>query len=82
MLGVPERYDPLPWFWSDQYDSKLQIAGLSHGHDRRNVDGDPRKGRFAVEYWRGSRLIAVDTVNHAAAHMDGRRRVEASLSAP
>lgn len=82
MLGVPERYDPLPWFWSDQYDSKLQIAGLSDGHDRRNVDGDPRKGRFAVEYWRDGRLIAVDTVNHAAAHMDGRRRVEASLSAP
>ena len=55
----------VPWFWSDQYDAKLQIAGLSEGYDEHIVRGDPETGRFAVFYFRSGQLIAVDAVNAA-----------------
>ncbi len=55
----------VPWFWSDQYDVKLQIAGLSQGYDRYVVRGDPEDGRFAVFYFAGDRLLAVDAANAA-----------------
>lgn len=75
MLGAPEIYDPVPWFWSDQYDTKLQIAGLSLGHDRVSVDGDPATGSFAVSYFAGDRLLAVDAINAPRAHMMARRQL-------
>lgn len=75
MLGHPQPYDPVPWFWSDQYEVKLQIAGLLNGYDQESVVGEPESGRFSVEYRRAGRLIAVDAVNDARAHMLGRRRV-------
>jgi len=53
----------VPWFWSDQYDVKLQIAGLSQDYDEHIVRGDPESGAFAVFYFRAGRLIAVDAVN-------------------
>ena len=55
----------VPWFWSDQYDAKLQIAGLSEGYDEHIVRGDPETGRFAVFYFRSGQLIAVDAINAA-----------------
>lgn len=55
----------VPWFWSDQYDAKLQIAGLSQNYDAHIVRGDPETGSFAVFYFRNERLIAVDAVNAA-----------------
>lgn len=55
----------VPWFWSDQYDAKLQIAGLSQDYDEHVVRGDPETGSFAVFYLRAGRLIAVDAVNAA-----------------
>lgn len=55
----------VPWFWSDQYDAKLQIAGLSQDYDEHVVRGDPETGSFAVFYLRVGRLIAVDAVNAA-----------------
>ncbi len=55
----------VPWFWSDQYDVKLQIAGLSQDYDDHIVRGDPESGAFAVFYFRSDRLIAVDAVNAA-----------------
>jgi 3-phenylpropionate/trans-cinnamate dioxygenase ferredoxin reductase subunit len=58
LTGRPERYDALPWFWSDQGDLKLQIAGLSHGVDRWTVRGDPRSRAFAVFGFRGPTLAA------------------------
>jgi 3-phenylpropionate/trans-cinnamate dioxygenase ferredoxin reductase component len=73
--GDKERYDPVPWFWSDQYDLKLQIAGIMDGHDAAEVNGDPAAARFSVEYRRDGRLIAVDAVNDARAYMTGRRRI-------
>ena len=64
ICGKPKPYDQVPWFWSDQYDLKLQIAGLSQGHDRVVVRGNPEIGRsFAVFYLKDGILVAVDAVN-------------------
>lgn len=64
IIGKPKPYSALPWFWSDQFDLKLQIAGLSEGYDNIVVRGDPVGSRsFAAYYFRGDRLLAVDAVN-------------------
>ncbi len=73
IAGKPEIYDPVPWFWSDQYDVKLQIAGLAQGYDRHATEGDPDTGSFSVSYFHGDRLLAVDAVNAPRAHMLSRR---------
>ncbi|HLN11307.1 MAG TPA: FAD-dependent oxidoreductase [Xanthobacteraceae bacterium] len=75
IVGTPQRYDPVPWFWSDQYESKLQIAGLADGYERDDMIGDAGGARFSVEYRKAERLIAVDAVNDARAHMLSRRRI-------
>jgi 3-phenylpropionate/trans-cinnamate dioxygenase ferredoxin reductase subunit len=75
ILGKPQAYDPVPWFWSDQYDIKLQIAGIADGFDAADTVGDPASARFSVEYRRDGRLIAVDAVNDGRAHMLSRRRI-------
>jgi 3-phenylpropionate/trans-cinnamate dioxygenase ferredoxin reductase component len=75
ILGKPQPYDPVPWFWSDQYDLKLQMAGISDGFESVDVVGDPATKRFSVEYRRDGRLIAVDAINDARAHMMARRRI-------
>lgn len=64
ICGKPAPAAQVPWFWSDQYDVKLQMAGLSDGYDQAVVRGDPDRGRsFAVFYLRDGVLIAVDAVN-------------------
>jgi 3-phenylpropionate/trans-cinnamate dioxygenase ferredoxin reductase subunit len=73
--GEGEPYDPVPWFWSDQYELKFQIAGVMDGHDSAELIGDPASAQFSVDYRRGGRLIAVDAVNNARAYMMGRRRI-------
>jgi 3-phenylpropionate/trans-cinnamate dioxygenase ferredoxin reductase subunit len=75
ILGRPHPYDPVPWFWSDQYDLKLQIAGLADGYDAEDTIGELDTPRFSVEYRLKRRLIAVDAVNDARAHMMARRRI-------
>lgn len=66
LAGKLEAYRAVPWFWSDQYDFKLQMVGLSAGHDACVLRGDPATGRsFAAFYLREGRLIAADTVNRA-----------------
>jgi 3-phenylpropionate/trans-cinnamate dioxygenase ferredoxin reductase component len=75
ITGNPVPYDPVPWFWSDQYSSKLQIAGLFSPGDRSTVLGEPGAGPFAVEYRRDGRLAAVDAIDNARAHMLARRRI-------
>jgi 3-phenylpropionate/trans-cinnamate dioxygenase ferredoxin reductase subunit len=84
ILGKPQAYDPVPWFWSDQYEIKLQIAGLAEGYDGETVVGDAASARFSVEYRQGGRLIAVDAVNDGRAHMMSRRRIaeETAETAP
>ncbi|KQZ85260.1 ferredoxin [Microbacterium sp. Root166] len=66
ILGAPVPYRSVPWFWSDQGDLKLQIAGLSSGHDQVVVRGDPGADRVAFLYLREGRLIAADCVNSPA----------------
>lgn len=63
IMGKPRPTEDCPWFWSDQYDLKLQIAGLSQGYDETVVRGDPEERKFAVFYLQNGKLIAVDAIN-------------------
>lgn len=63
MLGKPEPYNEVPWFWSDQYDLKLQIAGLSEPTDEAIVRGDPATRKFSVAYLRDGVFVAINTIN-------------------
>ena len=63
ILGKPRPAEDCPWFWSDQYDLKLQIAGLSQDYDQIVVRGDPKDRKFAAFYLRNGTLIAVDAIN-------------------
>jgi 3-phenylpropionate/trans-cinnamate dioxygenase ferredoxin reductase subunit len=65
----------VPWFWSDQYDVKYQIAGLSQFSDGQVVRGDIEAGSFAVAYLRENRLMAVDAINRPRDYMQARRLV-------
>ena len=73
LAGHDKPYDTVPWFWSDQYELKLQMVGLVQGHDRHAVRGSPDQRRFSIFYFRGDRLIAIDSINRAADHMLGRK---------
>lgn len=74
LCGKEVSYHALPWFWSDQYDLKLQIAGLSQGFDRVVMRGSASEGRsFAAFYFSGDRLLAVDAVNRPREFMATRR---------
>ncbi|WP_114965491.1 NAD(P)/FAD-dependent oxidoreductase [Alkalilacustris brevis] len=77
MLGAGQEYDPVPWFWSDQYDVKLQIAGLNTGYDRVVA----RRGKgTSFWYFSGPRFLAVDAINDPRAYMIGKRLLEAGRS--
>ncbi len=78
--GVAKPYDTVPWFWSDQYDLKLQMVGLAAGHDSAVTRGTPSDGRFSVFYYRRGSLIAIDSVNKPGEHMLGRKLLTARLS--
>jgi 3-phenylpropionate/trans-cinnamate dioxygenase ferredoxin reductase subunit len=73
ICGKDARHEHVPWFWSDQYDLKLQIAGLSQGYDQTVVRGDPEGGHFAVYYLLQGELLAVDAVNSPRDFMSGRK---------
>jgi 3-phenylpropionate/trans-cinnamate dioxygenase ferredoxin reductase component len=75
IAGKAAPYGALPWFWSDQFDLRLQMAGLPAGHDRVVVRGGIESGKFSVFYFRGGRLCAVDSVNRPADHMAGRKLI-------
>jgi 3-phenylpropionate/trans-cinnamate dioxygenase ferredoxin reductase subunit len=75
ILGNAQPYDPVPWFWSDQYEVKLQIAGMLDGYDSVEIVGDPAAAKFSAEYRKNGRLIAVDAINDGRAHMMARRRI-------
>ncbi len=80
MLGGDTAYVPKPWFWSDQYDVKLQIAGLNTGYDRIVTrKGDGQTASFW--YYKGDQLLAVDAMNDPRAYMIGKRLVDAGKSA-
>jgi 3-phenylpropionate/trans-cinnamate dioxygenase ferredoxin reductase component len=73
LAGRPLPYQKVPWFWSDQRDLKLQIAGITIGHDKSVLRGDPAARNFSVFCYRGDRLIGVESVNRTADHVIARR---------
>jgi len=73
IMGKEEIYSAVPWFWSDQYDLKLQMVGYSAGNDQQVLRGDKTQQRFAIFYLKEGRLIAVDAVNCAKEFMVGRK---------
>jgi 3-phenylpropionate/trans-cinnamate dioxygenase ferredoxin reductase subunit len=75
MAGKAKTYSEVPWFWSDQYDLKLQIAGLARPSDRLVLRGDPGLRKFAVFHLRDGAVAAVEAVNAAPEYMIGKRLV-------
>lgn len=83
LCGNSAPYQAQPWFWSDQYDLKLQMAGLSQGFEQAVVRGDSRQGRsFSVFYLAGGRLRAVDCVNRPKDFMLGKKLIAAAAEIP
>lgn len=76
ICGVGEPYDAMPWFWSNQYDIRLQTAGLSLGHDETVLRGDPATRSFSVIYLKDGRVIAVDAVNRVKDYAQGQKLVK------
>ncbi|MDB5695019.1 MAG: pyridine nucleotide-disulfide oxidoreductase [Sphingomonas bacterium] len=77
LTGLEEAYVALPWFWSYQYDLQLQTVGLSMGHDRAVLRGDPGQRSFSIIYLRDDRVIALDCVNAVRDYVQGRALVRA-----
>ena len=75
ICGTPVGYDAVPWFWSNQYQLRLQTVGLSAGHDSAVVRGDPAGRSFSVLYMRRSRIIALDCVNATQDYVGGKALV-------
>ncbi|MDD2926926.1 FAD-dependent oxidoreductase [Rhodoferax sp.] len=80
LLGVEKPFTATPWFWSDQYDKKLQMAGLSMGADQWAVRGDMAAGSFSVYHFKGDKLLAVDCVNASKDHLLARKLLDAGVS--
>jgi 3-phenylpropionate/trans-cinnamate dioxygenase ferredoxin reductase subunit len=82
ICGKETHYCEVPWFWSDQYDLKLQIAGLSDGYDEIVIRGNPADRSFACLYLQQSRLIAVDAVNAPKDFMQSKALITAQAVIP
>jgi 3-phenylpropionate/trans-cinnamate dioxygenase ferredoxin reductase subunit len=80
IAGEEKPYESAPWFWTDQFDIKMQMVGLSQCHDRTVLRGAPEEGKFSVFYFRGKRLLAIDSINRPADHIAGRKLLSARLS--
>jgi 3-phenylpropionate/trans-cinnamate dioxygenase ferredoxin reductase subunit len=75
ILERPTVHDRVPWFWSDQFDNKLLIVGLSQGHDQQVTRGDPATRSFTVCYLKGGELLAVEAINHSRDYMAARKLI-------
>ncbi|KZS54478.1 pyridine nucleotide-disulfide oxidoreductase [Rhizobium anhuiense] len=80
IAGGSEPYEPKPWFWSDQYDVKLQIAGFNLGYDETLLRPGAREGAHSVWYFRDGLLIAVDAINDAKAYVTGKKLLESGIN--
>jgi len=80
LLGKPHPYEALPWFWSEQGDLRLQIAGLTAGHDRVVLRGNPESGQFSAFCYAGGRLLGIESINRPAEHAFARRLLAAGRS--
>jgi len=81
ICGDKQPYHAFPWFWSNQYDLKLQTAGLSLDYDQTVLRGDPETRKFSVIYLKEGRVIALDCVNSVKDYVQGRKLVEARMVA-
>jgi 3-phenylpropionate/trans-cinnamate dioxygenase ferredoxin reductase subunit len=79
LLGIEARHERVPWFWSDQYEHKMVIVGLSQGHDQVVLRGDPASGAFSCCYLRDGELLAIDTINVAKDHLAARKLIPTRL---
>jgi 3-phenylpropionate/trans-cinnamate dioxygenase ferredoxin reductase component len=75
MLDKPMVHDRVPWFWSDQYQHKLLIVGLTQDHDQQVLRGDPAGGSFSVCYLKGRELLSVEAINHSKDYMAARKLI-------
>jgi 3-phenylpropionate/trans-cinnamate dioxygenase ferredoxin reductase subunit len=75
LCGSPRAYDTVPWFWSDQYDLKLQMVGLSHGYDRVITRGGTEERSFITFYLEAGRIIAADAVNRPKDFLAAKRLI-------
>jgi 3-phenylpropionate/trans-cinnamate dioxygenase ferredoxin reductase subunit len=79
IAGRPSAYSALPWFWTDQFDVKLQMAGISQGHDRVVTRGKAADKQLSVFYFKGERLAGIDSINRPLDHMMGRKLMSAHV---
>ncbi|MEM1133050.1 MAG: FAD-dependent oxidoreductase [Pseudomonadota bacterium] len=79
IIGKGAPYRVVPWFWSNQYDARLQTVGVAMGYDEEIMRGDPEKGSFSVVYLRDDRVIALDCVNKTKDYVQGRALIEAAV---
>ena len=79
IMGENISYNQVPWFWSDQYETKLQIVGLLDNYDDIVVRGDTKKQSFAVFYTKDNRITASDCVNRPAEHMMSRKLISEKI---
>jgi len=77
LAGTEAAYEAKPWFWSDQYEVKLQIAGFNLGYDETMLRPGAREGSWSVWYFRDGRFVAVDAVNDAKAYVAGKKLLDA-----
>lgn len=80
IAGQDAAYHAVPWFWSNQYDLKLQTVGLSIGHDATVLRGDPATRSFSIVYLKAGRVIALDCVNAVKDYVQGRKLVETAAT--
>lgn len=80
ITGEPEAYRAVPWFWSDQYDLKLQTIGLSAGHDQEVLRGDPATRSFSIVYLKAGQVVALDCVNSIKDYVAGKRLVTGGMT--
>lgn len=80
IMGTDEAYDAVPWFWSNQYDLRLQTVGLSTGFDQTVLRGDPATRSFSLVYLREGRVIALDCVNMVKDYVQGKALVVGGLA--
>jgi 3-phenylpropionate/trans-cinnamate dioxygenase ferredoxin reductase component len=80
IAGHRSPYRALPWFWTDQFDVKLQMAGISHGHDRIVTRGNAESRKLSVFYFKAERLVAIDSINRPVDHIIGRKLIAAGTA--
>ena len=80
--GENKPYHQVPWFWSDQYNLKLQIAGISQNYDQYIVRGDMEEEKFTVFYLKNKKIIAVDTINNLKEFFNGKKLIAMGAEIP